>query len=89
MKRMRNPSSHKPRSISVLSKAGIRRRYPDEWVLLTDPELDRHKSVIGGTLVCHSKDRDEVYDKAMELGLRRAATFYTGVSPAEGEEILL
>ena len=37
----------------------IRQLYPDEWVLLGNPEIINTK-VLGGVVVFHSKDKKEV-----------------------------
>ena len=61
----------------------IRRRFPNEWVLLMDPEHDSTLAVTGGTVVGESKDRDEVYRKARHLKLKRIAILYTGDFPKD------
>ena len=60
----------------VLSRADIESRFPSEWVLVGDPELDEHLRVVRGTILWHSKDRDEVDWKDMELRPRHSASFY-------------
>ena len=72
----------------VLSVEEIYRRFPGEWVLLADPEVDRNQNVLCGKLVWHSKGRDEVYQKDIDLRLRESATLYTGTMP-EGTAIIL
>ena len=37
----------------------IKKLYPDEWVLLGDPEM-KNTSVLGGVVLYHSKDKKEV-----------------------------
>ncbi len=37
----------------------IKKKYPDEWVLLGDPEI-QNTSVLGGIVLYHSKDKKEV-----------------------------
>jgi hypothetical protein len=37
----------------------IKKLYPDEWVLLGDPEM-QNTSVLGGVILYHSKDKKEV-----------------------------
>ena len=64
-----------------LSKAEIEARFDSEYVLLDDPETDENLEVLGGTVVYHSKDEDEVYRKAAELRLKRVAFVYTGKIP--------
>lgn len=63
-------------------------RYDSEWVLVQDPEVNEHLEVVHGKVVWHSKDRDEVDRKAIELRLKSSATLYTG-KPPEGMEFLL
>ncbi len=65
----------------VLSRAEIEDRYDSEWVLLAEPEVDEQLRVVRGRVVCHSKDRDEVDRKMIELRLKSAATLYTGKMP--------
>lgn len=72
----------------VLTLAEIYERFPSEWVLIADPELDDKLEVIRGRVVCHSKDRDEVDLKAVELRLKSSAFLYTGGIP-EGTAVIL
>jgi hypothetical protein len=51
----------------------IRARYDGEWVLVGDPVQDEKLKVLAGTVLAHSKDRDEVYARAIELRPRRSA----------------
>ena len=37
----------------------VKKRYPDEWVLLGEPEM-KNTSVLGGIVLYHSKDKKEV-----------------------------
>ena len=37
----------------------LKKLYPDEWVLLGDPEM-KNTSVLGGIVLYHSKDKKEV-----------------------------
>ena len=37
----------------------LKKLYPDEWVLLSDPEM-KNTSVLGGFVLYHSKDKKEV-----------------------------
>ncbi len=72
----------------LLSTPEIQTRYPDEWVLLDDPQTDDKLRVLCGTVLHHSKDRDEVDRKMLELRLRRFTVFYTGTFPEDTEFIL-
>lgn len=66
----------------TLTLAEIESRYDSEWVLLEDPEVDEYQRVVRGKVVAHSKDRDEVDRKAIELRLKHSAFLYTGPMPA-------
>ena len=44
---------------TYLSMDELKKRYPDEWVLLGDPEM-KNTSVLGGVPLYHSKDKKEV-----------------------------
>ena len=72
----------------IMTLDEINSRFPSEWVLIADPEVDRHLRVRRGRVVIHSKDRDEVDRKAIELRLRSSAFHYTGEMP-EGTAIVL
>jgi hypothetical protein len=73
----------------LMTKAEIYERFPREWVLIGDPQLDANQQLAAGTLLWHSKDRDEVYAKALELRPRYAATLYTGPVPEPGTRVIL
>ena len=72
----------------VLTAAEIEARFDSEWVLIEDPETDETLAVRRGTVRWHSKDRDEVYRKAVALRPRRFAILYTGKIP-EGSAVVL
>lgn len=72
----------------VLSRPDIEDRYRSEWVLIADPEVDENLEVVRGKVACHSKDRDEVDRKAIELRLKHSAFLYTGRIPEDVAIIL-
>jgi hypothetical protein len=53
----------------ILTLGEMEVRFPSEWILVADPELDETLEVVRGRVVSHSKDRDEVYQRAIELRL--------------------
>jgi hypothetical protein len=59
----------------------IESRFQNEWVLLGDPETNEDLEVSKGKLLCHSKDRDEVYRCAVGRRPKRYAIVYTGSMP--------
>lgn len=72
----------------VMSLAEIQARFKSEWVLLEDPETTEFLEVKSGTVLWHSKDRDEVYRKARELRPKHSAILYTGTLPEEAVVVL-
>ena len=56
----------------------IESRFNSKWVLLEDPETNEQLHVTRGKVLWHSKNRDEVYQKALELRPKRSAFLYTG-----------
>lgn len=69
----------------VLTMEEIKARYPSEWVLIADPEVDEYLRVKRGKVAWHSKDRDEIDKKALELRLKHAAFLYLGKAPEDME----
>ena len=72
----------------VMTFAQIEAQFESEWVLLEDPQTNEALEVQGGRVLWHSKDRDEVYRKAVELRPKRFAVLYTG-KMAEGTAVVL
>lgn len=66
----------------------IDRQFPDEWVLIGDPEKDESGRVVRGQVLCHSSDRDIVYDEAVQTPYTRIATHFTGKVPHDMVRIL-
>jgi hypothetical protein len=62
----------------LLTVSQIQSKFDREWVLLEDPQIDDKLQILGGKVVFHSKDRDEVDRKALELRPRHSAFLYTG-----------
>jgi hypothetical protein len=67
----------------------IKSHFPSEWVLLGNPQKDEQNRVVGGLVLCHSKDRDVVYGHRMDAKSKHIAFLYTGPIPAPGTAILL
>ncbi len=57
-------------------------RYPDEWVLLTDADLDVDLNVRSAAVVFHSSDPSEATRQADAARLQDEALLYTGDDPA-------
>ncbi len=66
----------------------IESQFDSEWVLIEDPKTDEELKVVGGRVLHHSTDRDEVYRKAVSLRPKRSALIYTGEIPEDTAVVL-
>jgi hypothetical protein len=58
-----------------LSMAEIEAKYPNEWVLIDRPKVDRYERTTAGWLLFHSADKEEVFRRAMEIPSPRSVAF--------------
>ena len=65
----------------IMSLEEIFSLYPDEWVLIVNPELDEEFSVIRGEVLAHATERDEIYSKLSLRNGKSVAIDYTGSIP--------
>jgi hypothetical protein len=66
-----------------LEMSEIRTLYPDEWVLLGNPVIDV-TTVLGGTVVYHSKDKKELLKgKALLAPFQLSTWAFTGEIPQD------
>ncbi len=72
----------------TLTVAQIETQFQSEWVLVEEPRTNEALEVQSGRVRWHSKDREEVYRKAVEMRPKRFAILYTGKVP-EGTAIVL
>lgn len=73
---------------NVMTIAEIEAHFESEWVLVGDPETNAANEVQSGTVIAHSKDRDEVYRLAATARPKRFAILYTGECPRDAAIIL-
>ena len=66
----------------------IRSQFDSEWILLEEPQRNKASEVLGGKVIFHSKDRDEVYRQLVARKPKRSAILYTGEIP-EGTAVVL
>jgi hypothetical protein len=66
----------------------IEDQFESEWVLVENPQTDEALEVTRGQVICHSKDRDEVYRRAVALRPKRSAILYTGRMPEDAAIVL-
>jgi hypothetical protein len=67
----------------VLTVEEMKARFDSEWVLVEDPQLGESMEVLAGKVLWHSKDRDEMYQKAVELRPKHWASLYLGKIPED------
>jgi hypothetical protein len=72
----------------VLTIGEMESQFHSEWILVGDPETDDSLHVQSGRVIYHSKDRDEVYRKAIALKPKRFAMLYTGTLPKDTAIVL-
>ena len=73
------PDALAPRSIE-----DIKSSYPDEWILLGNPERDEQRHVLlSGVVLYHSPDKREVcyLGKSRIAGFNKTALFFNRVTP--------
>ncbi len=72
----------------MMSMEEIKRKYDSEWVLIEDPQTTEALDVIGGKVLFHSKDREAVHKKTMELQPQHSAVLFVGKPEWRGEYVL-
>lgn len=66
-----------------MNKEEILKKHRNEWVLIECKQVDDNFEVIEGEILYHSKDKDEVYKKLLELRPKDYAIEYTGKVPED------
>ena len=62
----------------------LKRSYPDEWILLGNPEIDeQNQAILSGVLLYHSPDKREVcyLGKSLIAACDKTALFFNRVTP--------
>lgn len=72
----------------LLTISEIQSHFSSEWILFDGPQTNEASKVLGGKLLYHSPNRDEVYRKAVELRPKHFAVLFTGTIP-DGTEVVL
>ena len=72
----------------VLTVAEMFARFASEWVLVGDPRATEALEVQSGRVLCHSRDREEVYRAAVQMRPKRFAILFTGVMPEDTAIVL-
>ena len=69
----------------------IKNSYPDEWILLGNPEMDEQKQkILSGIVVYHSPDKREVcyLGRPLTKEYEKIALFYNRVTPRETKRVI-
>ncbi|HPD60309.1 MAG TPA: hypothetical protein PKV48_00915 [Thermodesulfobacteriota bacterium] len=64
-----------------MKREEIFKKYRNEWLLIECKEVDENFEVVEGKILHHSKDKDEIYRKLLELRPKDYAIEYTGKVP--------
>jgi hypothetical protein len=67
----------------VLTIDEIKARFAPDWVLIGGPLTDANQQLLAGRVLFHSRDREEVYRKAIELRPGHFAFRYLGELPED------
>ncbi|MGK7944950.1 MAG: hypothetical protein AB4058_10830 [Microcystaceae cyanobacterium] len=67
-------TTHKP----LLSLKEIKEKYPNQWVLVINPELDDNLEIIRGEVVANCPTKEELYQKLHLRQGQSSAIEYTG-----------
>ena len=60
-----------------LSWDEIRKRYPDEWVVLTESSFNENDDIVDGVVYDHGADRAQLYARCQD-GPDHTTVLYTG-----------
>lgn len=71
-----------------MTLAEIKQQYPDQWVLVEFLALDEELKVVEGKVIAHSRNKEEIYKKLLELENEKIAIEFTGDMPEEPAYLL-
>jgi hypothetical protein len=69
----------------------LKKSYPDEWILLGNPEIDeKNQTIVSGILLYHSPDKREVcyLGKPLTEAYQKTALFFNRVTPRGKRNII-
>ena len=66
----------------LLTKETIRTKFPNQWLLLEDVELDASTTLRKGRVIAHSKDRDAIH-RALKKHTGNLCIHFTGAVPPD------
>lgn len=75
---METQSSPQPNNNTILSLEEIREQYPNQWVLVVNPELDDNLEIIRGEVIANCPTKEELFKQLHLSKDRSSAIEYTG-----------
>ena len=69
----------------------VKKSYPDEWILLGNPEVNEQKqAILSGVLLYHSPDKREVcyLGRPLTEDYEKVALFFNRVSPRKIKSVI-
>lgn len=75
----------------IININDIKRFYPDEWILLGNPEIDeKNQAILSGILLYHSPDKKEVcyLGKALIKKYEKTALFFNRITPRKKRNVI-
>ncbi len=66
----------------LLTKEQMKAKYPDQWLLVTDYELDPATSLRKGRVIAHSKGREDIH-RALKGHVGNLCIHFTGSLPRD------
>lgn len=70
-------------SKEILTFAEMISRYPDQWLLIGEPEVDENQNIIRGQVLAYSADEQEIYNALSFFDVKSKAIEYTGSIPED------
>jgi hypothetical protein len=61
----------------------IKTTFKNQWVLIEVQKVDERFNIIEGEVLAHSKDKDEVYQKLLQIRPKEFSIEYTGEVPED------
>lgn len=67
----------------------IKSAFKDQWVLIQVEKVDESLNVVEGEVLAHSKDKDEVHKKLLQIRPKEFSIEYTGTIPEDLAVVLV
>jgi len=64
-------------------------QFKDEWILVDVKEVDENFNLVEGEVLAHCKDKEELYQKLLEIRPQKFSIEFTGKIPEELAVVLL